>query len=139
MNIYKIDHNSKNKDRKIDFSFDSALCQILLYYFMKLGEILRGGRVCISLLGTGHFFGKFTFFDIISPLQSLYLRLTAVSRLTNGRWSVTYATGGHCRVSQEVSLHFLAGGNFLEVSWLIWWLQDSSPTNLIFFLNTNLT
>ena len=40
MNIeYKIDHNSENenrKNRKIDFSIDSALCAS----FMKIGPIL---------------------------------------------------------------------------------------------------
>ena len=42
--------NSKNKNRKINFSFDSAHRAS----FMKMRAQLRGGEgVCISLLGTG--------------------------------------------------------------------------------------
>ena len=36
---YKIDLNSKNKNRIIDFSFDSAL----FASFMKIGPFLKGG------------------------------------------------------------------------------------------------
>ena len=47
---YKIDHNSKTKNRKnlkYDFSFDSTLWAS----FMKIGQLLREGVICISLVG----------------------------------------------------------------------------------------
>ena len=49
--VNKINHNSKNRNRKIDFTFVSAHCAS----FMKIGPFLRRGRgwVCICLLGTG--------------------------------------------------------------------------------------
>ena len=37
--VNTISHNSKKKNRKIEFSFDSALCTS----FMKIGAKLRGG------------------------------------------------------------------------------------------------
>ena len=48
--IVNFHDNSKNKNRKIDFSFDSANCTSI----MKVGSKLReGGRgVSISLVGT---------------------------------------------------------------------------------------
>ena len=48
----KLHNNSKNKNRKIYFSYDSAHCAS----FMKMGAKLREGGVCISLLGTGPLF-----------------------------------------------------------------------------------
>ena len=46
--------NSKNKNRKIDFSFDSAHCTT----FMRIGAKLRGGegRSAYPYLGFGDFF-----------------------------------------------------------------------------------
>ena len=41
---WKIDPNSKNKNRKIDFSFVSAHCVSSI----KMGLFLRGGGICIS-------------------------------------------------------------------------------------------
>ena len=45
--VNKIDNNSKNRNKKIDFSIISAHCAS----FMNIGPFLIGG-VCISLLGT---------------------------------------------------------------------------------------
>ena len=44
---YKINQNSKNMNRKIDFSFVSAHCASSI----KMGPYLRRGGICISLVG----------------------------------------------------------------------------------------
>ena len=54
-NLKKISgHNSKIKNRKIDFSFDSAHCG----YFIKTGVKLRGKGSAYPLLGNTRFRGR---------------------------------------------------------------------------------
>ena len=43
-------YNSKNKNRKIDFSFDSAHCASFMNVGSKLKEGGENGEVCISLV-----------------------------------------------------------------------------------------
>ena len=71
MNFHDILKNKNRKNRKIDFSFDSAHCP----FFIKTGAKLRGGEVCISLVGkrqnSNGFIGKTKFRSIrVNPISS---------------------------------------------------------------------
>ena len=45
-----ISHNSKNNNRKIDFSFDSALYSVQCTHNIKIGTKLRGGGAGLNIL-----------------------------------------------------------------------------------------